>query len=127
MTWFGRKKRDRAPGEHSVSGVPTGTEIIHNPASGELDTEVGFPQESELIERHGKRFHLVQGRNRIAIEVMHFVPRHEHGRPDLVRDRTVYVLPAETSLNEARRIGYDLLEKIPGRYPRSELMPHSGE
>lgn len=118
MKWFTRrKKRKRAAGEHAASGVPTGTEIIHNPGPGVLDAEVGFPEESELLERHGRRFHLVQGLDRIAIEVVHFVERYEQGRPDLVEDRTVYVLPQGTSVLEARRIGYDLLEMIRPKNP----------
>ena len=107
---FSRRKKGRLPIGHAVSGVPTGTEIIHNPGPGELETEVGFPEESDLLERHGRRFHLIEGRDRIAIEWAHFVEPRGHGRPQLVHDRTVYVLPQGTSLWEARRIGYHLLD-----------------
>lgn len=117
--WLRRRKNERLPGEHAVSGRPTGTEIIHNPAPGELEAEVGFPEESELVERHGGRFHLIDGRDRIAIELGHFVERRGHGRPELVEDRTVYVLPEGTSLFEARRIGYHLLEKILPKNPKN--------
>jgi hypothetical protein len=116
--WFTRKKKGRVPGEHVVSGMPTGTEIIHNPAPGELEVEVGFSKESELLERHGGRIHLIDGHDRIAIELGCLVEHREHGRPELVEDHTVYVLPEGTSLFEARRIGYHLLEKI-GQEPRS--------
>lgn len=119
MDWFLRKMGRRLPGEHWTSGVPEGTEIIHNPSHEELDSEVGFPEGSEPRERHGRHFHLIEGDRRIGIEVLHFVERREHGHPDLVEDRTLYVLPEETTLREARRIGYDLLEKAraPGRDP----------
>lgn len=117
--WFMRKRNERLPGEHAVSGGGIGTEIIHNPAPGELEAEVGFPEESELLERHGGRFHLIDGHDRIAIELGHFVERREHGRPELVEDRTVYVLPEGTSLFEARRIGYHLLERFLAKNPKN--------
>lgn len=102
-----RRKRDRSP----VSALPPGTEIIHNPTSEDLNDEVGFSEESELLERHGKHFHLIEGDKRIAIEVTLFVERREQGRPVLVEDRTAYVLPEGTSLMEARRLGYELLDR----------------
>ena len=50
--------RDRhEPGEHWVSGVPEGTEIIHNPTRQERERTIGFPDESEFLERHGMHFH----------------------------------------------------------------------
>jgi hypothetical protein len=99
--------------------MPTGTEIIHNPAPGELEVEVGFSKESELLERHGGRIHLIDGHDRIAIELGCLVEHREHGRPELVEDHTVYVLPEGTSLFEARRIGYHLLENDLPRTPIS--------
>jgi hypothetical protein len=118
---FRRDRSKRLPGEHAVSGGPTGTEIIHNPAPGELEAEVGFPEESELLERNGGRIHLRDGHDRIAIELGRLVERCEHGRPELVEDRTVYVLPEGTSLFEARRIGYHLLERFWPRTRRTDL------
>jgi hypothetical protein len=123
MMWFRRKRKERPSGEHAVSGLPKGTEVIHNPASGELETEVGFPEESDLLERHGRRFHLIEGRDRIAIECAHFVDRRVHGRPQLVQDQTVYVLPQGTSLMEARRIGYHPLDL--GSEREAEMMNHA--
>jgi hypothetical protein len=103
--------RDRhEPGEHWVSGVPEGTEIIHNPSSKEREETIGFPEESEFIERHGRRFHLIEGRNRIVIEMAHYVEVRRHGHEELVDERTLYVLPLGTELLEARRIGYKLLQ-----------------
>lgn len=111
LAWFGEKNRERALGEHSVSGVPTGTQVLRNPAWREVETAVGFPEESAIIERRGQRFHLIQGYERNAIEVARLVERRENRRPDLVEDRTVYVLAPGTSLDEAHRISYDLLEE----------------
>jgi hypothetical protein len=119
MVWFRRKKKGPVPGEHIVSGMPTGTGIIHNPVPGELETAVGFPEGSELLERNGGRFHLIDGHRRIAIELGRLVECREHGRPELVEDRTVYVLPEGTSLLEARRIGYHLLDQILAKNPKS--------
>ena len=63
-----------------------------------------------MIERHGKRFHLIQGRDRTAIEIARFVETRAHGRPRLVENRTFYVLRAGIDLDEARRIGCTLLD-----------------
>jgi hypothetical protein len=108
--WFRRNTRELVLGEDTAPALPTGTRVIHNPTPRELDRELGFPEESEVIERHGKRFHLIQGRDRTAIEIARFVETHGHGRPKLVEDRTVYVLQAGIDLDEARRIGCALLE-----------------
>jgi hypothetical protein len=103
--------RDRhQPGEHWVSGIPEGTEIIHNPTPKEREATIGLPEESEFIERHGRHFQLLEGSNRTVIEMAHFVEVRSHGRSELIDERTLYVLPPETSLLEARRIGYRLLE-----------------
>lgn len=49
--------------------MPEGTEIIHNPTRQERDQTIGFPDESKFMERHGRHFHLIGGRNRIVIEM----------------------------------------------------------
>lgn len=104
--------RDRhEPGEHWISGVPEGTEIIHNPTRQEREQTIGFPDESEFLERHGRHFHLIEGSNRIVIEMAHYVVVRRHGHEELVDERTLYVLPPGTDLLEARRIGYKLLER----------------
>ena len=90
--------------------------MIHNPTSRELDRELGFPEESEVIERHGKRFHLIQGRDGTAIEIARFVETHGHSRPELVEDRAIYVLREGIDPDEARRIGYVLLESAGHTY-----------
>jgi hypothetical protein len=87
--WFRRNKKGRVPGEQIVLGMPTGTEIILNPGPGELEGEVGIPEESELLERNGGRIHLIDGHDRIAIELGRLVEYREHGRLELVEDRTV--------------------------------------
>lgn len=92
--------------------LPPGTTVIHNPSAKEQDEVVGHPDDSELLERHGKRFHLIGGSQRMAIEVIHFVERHKGllKKSELVEDRTIYVLPEGVDLMEARRIGYRLLD-----------------
>lgn len=92
--------------------LPAGTTVIHNPSAQEQDEAVGHPDDSELLERHGKRFHLIGGSQRMAIEVAHFVERREGllKKSELVEDRTIYVLPKGVDLLEARRIGYRLIE-----------------
>jgi hypothetical protein len=107
-------------GEQSSSGaselgLPEGTEVIHNPSGEEEYDAVGFPDRSELDERHGKHFHLIGGSKRIAIEVVHFVERRRgfFRPPELEEDKTVYLLPVGTSYLEARRIGYRLLDQEP--------------
>jgi hypothetical protein len=102
-------------GEDSLSGLPPVTELIHNPTRDQRDDRVGFPEDSELLERHGKHLHLVEGDKHIALEVMHFVKQPVHDHPEFVEDRTLYVFPDSTSLVEARRIGYELLEKASRR------------
>lgn len=99
-----------------LPGLPPGTEILRNPVRGEEDESVGFPDESELIERHGKHFHLIGGSHRMAVEVIHFVERRKgfFKQRELVEDKTVYLLPEGTDLMEARKIGYRLLEE--GRF-----------
>jgi hypothetical protein len=96
--------------------LPPGTEILRNPTQTEEDQNVGFPVDSELIERHGKHFHLIGGSHRMAIEVIHFVERTRGllKKRELVEDKTVYLLPEEIDLMEARNIGYRLLEE--GRF-----------
>jgi hypothetical protein len=96
--------------EDSFSGLPPGTEIIHYPTREQRDDRVGFPQDSELLERNGKHLHLIEGDKRIALEVMQFVNQRVHGHPEFVEHRTLYVFPESTSLIEAHRIGYELLE-----------------
>lgn len=110
MGWFRRRKKGRSPGGHAVSGLPTGTQIIHNPTKREREEKIGFAEESEFLERHGRHFHLIEGNNRIVIEMAHYVQIGRHGKGELVDERTLYVLPPETDLLEARRIGYKLLE-----------------
>lgn len=92
--------------------LPPGTTVIHNPSAKEQEEVVGHPDDSELLERHGKRFHLIGGSQRMAIEVIHFVERHKGllKKSELVEDRTIYVLPEGVDLMEARRIGYRLLD-----------------
>lgn len=93
--------------------LPEGTEVIRNPTGREEDEAVGFPDDSELLERHGKHFHLIGGSRRMAIEVIHFVERRKgvFEKKELLEDKTVYLLPEGTDLMEARRIGYRLLEE----------------
>ncbi|MFN2526973.1 MAG: hypothetical protein ABR505_12045 [Actinomycetota bacterium] len=94
-------------------GLPDGTAILRNPSEDELRDAAGFPEDSELLERHGRRFHLIEGRDRTILEMVHFVERR-HGvlrKPQIEEDTTIYLLPKGTSLLEARRIGYDLLER----------------
>jgi hypothetical protein len=112
VSWFRRNTRELVLAEDSAPALPTGTRVIHNPTSRELDHELGFPEESEVIERHGKRFHLIQGRDHTGIEIARFVETHGHGRPKLVEDRTFYVLQVGIDLDEARQIGYALLEEL---------------
>ena len=99
--------------EDRLTDLPAGTEILHNPSQTDEDQDVGFPDDSELIERHGKHFHLIGGSDRMAIEVIHFVERKKGllKKRELVEDKTVYVLPEGTDLMEARMIGYRLLEE----------------
>lgn len=106
-----------------LTGLPPGTEILRNPGDPEEDEEVGFPDDSEFIERHGRHFHLIGGSQRMAIEVIHFVERKKglFKQRELVEDKTVYLLPEGIDLLEARKIGYRLLDE--GRFdpgPRSE-------
>ena len=114
--------QDDAPQKDPLPGLPPGTEILRNPSSDTMDEEVGFPDESEFIERHGRHFHLLGGSERMAIEVIHFVERRKgfFKQLELVEDKTVYVLPEGTDLMEARRIGYRLLEE--GRF-QPEALP----
>jgi len=92
--------------------LPEGTAVIHNPDERKLQDSIGSPEESELLERHGRHFHLIEGSNRTVIEVTHFVQRRHGllGKPQLEEEKTVYLLPSGISLMEARRIGYRLLE-----------------
>jgi hypothetical protein len=111
---------DWEPGPSHLD-LPQGTEIIHNPSVRARDEAVGFPDGSELLERHGKHFHLIGGSRRMAIEVTHFFERSKgvFKKKELVKDTTVYLLPEGTDLMEARRIGYRLLEDKrpnPGRF-----------
>jgi hypothetical protein len=94
--------------------LPQGTEVIHNPSVKERDEAIGFPDDSELFERHGRHFQLVGGSRRMAIEVTHFFERRKGAfkKEELVKDTTVYLLPEGTDLTEARRIGYRLLEDM---------------
>jgi hypothetical protein len=97
--------------EHHLE-LPEGTAVIRNPDEHELQDSIGSPDDSELLESHGRHFHLIEGSNRTVIEVTHFVERR-HGllrKPQLEEEKTVYLLPSGTSLLEARRIGYRLLE-----------------
>jgi hypothetical protein len=105
--------------EDLLRGLPPGTEILRKPSQSDEDQAVGFPEDSELIERHGKHFHLIGGSHRMAIEVIHFVERRRASfkKSELVEDKTVFLLPEGTELIEARRIGYRLLEE--GRLGRS--------
>ncbi|MEA2451984.1 MAG: hypothetical protein QOG04_694 [Actinomycetota bacterium] len=95
------------------TGLPPGTEILRNPSQTREDQDVGFPEESELIERHGKYFHLIGGSQRMAIEVIHFLERRKglFKKRELVEQKTVYLLPEGIDLMEARKIGYRLLEE----------------
>lgn len=101
-----------APAE-PLPGLPAGTEIIRNPSSREEYEAMGLPDDSELLERHGKHFHLIGGSHRMAIEVIHFVEHHRGllKNDELVEDKTIYLLPEGTSLLDARRMGYGLLEE----------------
>lgn len=96
-----------------LAGLPPGTEILRNPGDSEEDEEVGFPDDSELVERHGRHFHLIGGSQRMAIELIHFVERRKglFKKRELVEDKTVYLLPEGTGLMAARKIGYRLLEE----------------
>jgi hypothetical protein len=96
-----------------LTGLPVGTEILRNPTQAQQDKDVGFPDDTELIGRHGKHFHLIGGSHRMAIEVIHFVERREGPLKKLeqVEDKTVYLLPEGIDLMEARRIGYRLLDE----------------
>ncbi len=93
--------------------LPSGTAVIHNPDERELQDAIGSPGDSELLERHGRRFHVIEGANRTIIELRHFVERRHGilGKKHLEEETTVYLLPEGTSLSEARRIGYRLLEQ----------------
>lgn len=108
---------ERVVSDAPLPGLPAGTEIIRNPSSKEEDAAVGFPDDSELLERHGKHFHLLGGSRRMAIEVIHFVEHHKGllKSDELVKDKTVYLLPEGTSLLDARRVGYRLLEETPNK------------
>jgi hypothetical protein len=112
-----RAMSEHEPGTHATSGLPDGTQIIHNPSEADRDKRVGAAEGSELLGHHGRRFHLIEGSHRKAIEVTHFVlvRRRLFRRSELVLDRTLYVLPEETSTFEARRIGQDLVRRHPGR------------
>jgi hypothetical protein len=104
---------DREASRRRSQDVPPGTAVIRNPSKEEFDKTVGFPEDSELLERHGRYFHLIEGRNRTVLEVTHFVERR-HGllrRRQLEKERVVYLLPEGTTLLEARQVGYRLLEK----------------
>lgn len=106
---------EHQPGERATSGVPEGTQIVHNATQADMDSRVGATEGSELLGHHGRRFHLIEGANRPAIEITHFV-RVRRGflrRTELVLDRTLYVLPEGTTSSEARRIGYDLVQRHP--------------
>jgi hypothetical protein len=63
------------PGEGDISGFPEGTRIIHNPTQADIDSHVGAAEGSDLLGRHGRRFHLIEGSKGTAIEVIHFVER----------------------------------------------------
>lgn len=100
-------------GHDDLRGLPPGTEILRNPRQTDEDQDVGFPDNSELIERHGKHFHLIGGSHRMALEVIHFVERRKGllRKRELVEDKTVYLLPEGTDLMAARQIGYRLLDE----------------
>jgi hypothetical protein len=102
------------PEERDISGFPEGTRIIHNPTQTDFDSHVGAAEGSDLLGRHGRRFQLIEGSKRTAIEVIHFVERGKgfFRKKELVLDRSVYVLPEGTSLDEARRIGYRLVHEV---------------
>ena len=107
-------------GRHSESEaapawLPEGTEVIRNPSGDQEYDSVGFPDESAVVERHGKHFHLIGGSRRMAIEVVHYVERRQGflKPPELEEDTTIYLLPVGTDLLEARRIGYRLLDEQP--------------
>ena len=106
---------ETSSGQHPSLELPEGTAILRNPVEEELRDAVGFPEDSELLERHGRHFHLIEGANRTILEVTHFVERRQGflDDPHLEEDKTVYLLPEGTSLLEARRIGYRLLERAP--------------
>lgn len=116
MTGYPHRVTDHKhrPGEHDISGFPEGTHIIHNPTQADIDSHVGAAEGSDLLGRHGRRFHLIEGSKRTAIEVIHFVEGRGgfFRKKELVLDRSVYVLPEGTSLDEARRIGYRLVEEV---------------
>lgn len=101
------------PGKREISGLPEGTSIIHNPTQVDMDSHVGAAEGSDLLGRHGRRFHLINGSKRSAIEVTHFVEKRVGflRKRELVLDRRVYVLPEGTSVHEARRIGDRLVEE----------------
>ena len=100
-------------GSQQKSELPPGTRVIHNPSAEEQDEVLGHPEDSELLERHGKRFHLIGRSRRMAIEVIRYVERQKGllKKSELVEDRTIYMLPEGVDLMEARRIGYRLLER----------------
>lgn len=47
--------------------------MIRNPSWKKEDDAVGFPDDSELLERHGKHFHFIGGSRQMARELIHFV------------------------------------------------------
>jgi hypothetical protein len=49
---------------HPSLELPEGTAILRNPVEEDLGDAVGFPEDSELLERHGRHFHLIEGANR---------------------------------------------------------------
>jgi hypothetical protein len=99
---------------HPSLELPEGTAILRNPVEEDLGDAVGFPEDSELLERHGRHFHLIEGANRTILEVTHFVEqRHGFHNPHLEQEKIVYLLPEGTSWLEARRIGYRLLARSP--------------
>jgi hypothetical protein len=108
---------EHEPGTHATSGFPYGTQIIHNASEADRDKRVGAAEGSELLGHHGRRFHLIEGSHRKAIEVVHFirVRRGFFRKTELVLDRILYVLPEGTSTFEARRIGHDLVRRHPGQ------------
>jgi hypothetical protein len=104
---------DREGPRRRSQDLPPGTSVVRNPSKEEFEETVGFPEDSELLERHGRYFHLIEGRNRTVLEVTHFVER-THGllrKRQLEKERVVYLLPEGTTLLEARQAGYRLLEK----------------
>jgi hypothetical protein len=114
---FSDPMSEHEPGTHATSGFPDDTQIIHNASEADRDKRVGAAEGSELLGHHGRRFHLIEGSHRKAIEVVHFirVRRGFFRKTELVLDRILYVLPEGTSTFEARRIGHDLVRRHPGQ------------